>query len=50
MRYLTQALEDLGYRWAYRVVDARSFGVPQRRLRVLLVASTSENPCDVLFA
>lgn len=50
MHYLTSSLEQLGYRWAYRVVDARSFGVPQRRLRVILVASRSENPCDVLFA
>jgi DNA (cytosine-5)-methyltransferase 1 len=50
MRYLTLALEQLGYRWAYRVVDARSFGVPQRRLRVILVASHDEDPRDVLFA
>lgn len=50
MHFLTAALEQLGYRWAYRVIDARSFGVPQRRLRVILVASRSENPCDVLFA
>lgn len=50
MSYLTRSLEDLGYRWAYRVADARAFGVPQRRLRVLLVASLTENPCDVLFA
>src|SRR5262249_48028824 len=25
MRYLTASLEDLGFRWAYRVVDARAF-------------------------
>lgn len=50
MRFLTTALEQLGYNWAYRVVDARSFGVPQRRLRVILVASHEEDPCDVLFA
>ncbi|WP_428001994.1 DNA cytosine methyltransferase [Acidovorax sp.] len=49
MRFLTGALEALGYNWAYRVVDARSFGVPQRRLRVILLASRDEDPRDVLF-
>lgn len=28
---------QLGYGWAYRVLDARYFGVPQRRRRVFLV-------------
>lgn len=50
MRHLTEALEELGYRWAYRVVDARAFGLPQRRLRVLLLASRREDPRQVLFA
>lgn len=50
MRFLTTALEDLGYRWAYRVVDARSFGVPQRRLRVILLASREGDPRNILFA
>jgi DNA (cytosine-5)-methyltransferase 1 len=50
MKHLTTELGRLGFRWAYRVVDARAFGRPQRRLRVLLVASRKENPCDVLFA
>lgn len=31
------ALEQLGYGWAYRVLDAQHFGVPQRRRRVFLV-------------
>lgn len=30
-------LEDLGYEWAYRVLDARYFGVPQRRRRIFVV-------------
>lgn len=30
-------LEEIGYGWAYRCLDARFFGVPQRRNRVLLV-------------
>ncbi|AXH95510.1 DNA cytosine methyltransferase [Ornithinimicrobium avium] len=50
MRYLVDSLEDLGFRWAYRVVDARSFGLPQRRQRVLFVASRTEDPRRVLFA
>jgi len=39
MEVIVAALEDLGYRWAYRVMDSRSFGVPQRRQRVFLLAS-----------
>lgn len=50
MRYLVAELEHLGYRWAYRVVDSRFTGVPQRRRRVLLVASRDEDPRSVLFA
>src|SRR5437879_2341375 len=38
MRYVTDELERLGFMWAYRVVDARAFGLPQRRLRVILLA------------
>ncbi|HVV77127.1 MAG TPA: DNA (cytosine-5-)-methyltransferase [Mycobacteriales bacterium] len=49
MRHLTDRLEQLGYRWAYRVVDARAFGRPQRRLRVILLASRTEDPRPVLF-
>jgi DNA (cytosine-5)-methyltransferase 1 len=50
MRHLTTELEGLGYRWAYRVVDARAFGLPQRRQRVLLLASRTEDPRAVLLA
>lgn len=49
MRHITDALEDLGYTWAYRVVDARAFGLPQRRQRVLMLASRTEDPREVLF-
>lgn len=49
MRYLVDQLEDLGFMWAYRVVDARAFGIPQRRHRVLLLASRTEDPRPVLF-
>jgi DNA (cytosine-5)-methyltransferase 1 len=50
MRRLTDALEELGYNWAYRVVDTRAFGLPQRRRRVLLLASATEDPRGVLLA
>lgn len=43
-------LERLGYRWAYRVVDTLAFGLPQRRERVFLVASSVDDPRNVLFA
>lgn len=41
--------ERLGYAWAYRVIDSRAFGVPQRRERVYLVASRVDDPRKVLF-
>ncbi len=50
MSVLTRRLEELGFAWAYRVVDSRSFGLPQRRPRVLLLASATEDPRAVLFA
>ncbi|MBL1073428.1 DNA (cytosine-5-)-methyltransferase [Nocardia sp. 2] len=49
MRHITAALEELGYMWAYRVVDARAFGLPQRRERVLMLASRTDDPRPVLF-
>jgi DNA (cytosine-5)-methyltransferase 1 len=50
MDVITSTLESLGYRWAYRVVDARAFGLPQRRRRVYLLAALSGDPRTVLFA
>lgn len=50
MRYLTSELERMGLRWAYRVVDSRAFGVPQRRQRVILLASREADPGPLLFA
>jgi DNA (cytosine-5)-methyltransferase 1 len=49
MRYLARRLADLGYHWAYRVVDARAFGLPQRRQRVILLASQTADPREILF-
>ncbi|MBP2584731.1 DNA (cytosine-5)-methyltransferase 1 [Streptomyces sp. PvR006] len=50
MHHLVQELEALGYSWAYRLVDSRFTGVPQRRQRVLFVASRTEDPRSVLLA
>ncbi len=50
LRSVLQDLENLGYRWAYRVVDTRGFGLPQRRMRVIIVASSGDiDPCQVIF-
>ena len=38
LRRLCAELEALGFAWAYRVVDARCFGLRQRRRRLVLVA------------
>lgn len=50
MSYLTHEFARRGFRWAYRTVDTRAFGLPQRRRRVLLVASRTHDPRPVLFA
>jgi DNA (cytosine-5)-methyltransferase 1 len=50
MHVLTRSLRELGFRWAYRKVDTLAFGLPQRRQRVLLLASRTEDPRDVLLA
>ena len=45
------ALAELGYGFAYRVLDAQHFGVPQRRRRVFVVGCLGnwESPAKVLF-
>lgn len=43
-------LEQCGYGWCYRVLDAQYFGVPQRRRRVFVVGSFGNYNCTkVLF-
>ena len=49
MELIVGAVEASGYRWAYRTVDARAFGLPQRRRRVLFLASNVGEPADLLF-
>lgn len=49
MNTLVDAFEELGYRWAYRVVNSLAF-LPQRRERVLFVATNTEiDPADVVL-
>jgi len=45
------ALVELGYGFAYRVLDAQYFGVPQRRRRVFVVGCLGDwtSPAKVLF-
>jgi DNA (cytosine-5)-methyltransferase 1 len=50
LEVIVRELEGMGYRWAYRTVDSRAFGLPQRRRRVYLLASRVGDPRDVLFA
>jgi len=50
MRAIVQEFERLKYKWAYRVIDTNGFGLPQRRERVYLVATTQGDPADVLLA
>ena len=50
IRYITGWFDDHGWNWAYRTVDSQYFGVRQRRRRVLVVASPTEDPRTVIFA
>lgn len=46
------SLADRGYGWAYRVLDAQHFGVPQRRRRVVIVGRLRDSgaaPARVLL-
>ena len=47
--YVTERLEELGYRWAYRILDTRAFGLPQRRRRLFVLASLDADPARILL-
>lgn len=49
MQHLVEAFEERGYHWAYRVVNSLAF-LPQRRERVIFLASRVGDPREVLFA
>ncbi|MBZ9797766.1 DNA cytosine methyltransferase [Mesorhizobium sp. ES1-4] len=46
---IVTALEAMGFAWAYRTVDARAFGLPQRRRRVVILASRMKDPRPALL-
>ncbi len=48
--YLMHMAEKLGYSWAYRTLDSRAFGLPQRRRRFYFFASRTIDPGDVLLS
>lgn len=50
VEYILHQLEQRGYKWAYRVLNSRAFGLPQRRRRVFIVASQTRDPRDVLLS
>lgn len=49
MNSIVKRLEKMGYKWAYRVMDTRAFGLPQRRERVFLLASREADPAPLLM-
>lgn len=46
---IVSTLEGMGFAWAYRTVDARAFGLPQRRRRVVILASRIGDPRPALL-
>lgn len=49
VRYVTRQFEELGYRWAYRILDTRAFGLPQRRRRLFVLAALNDSPEEILL-
>jgi len=49
IREITHCLSRLGWQWAYRTVDTHAFGLPQRRRRVILLASCTDDPRPILL-
>jgi DNA (cytosine-5)-methyltransferase 1 len=49
IRHVVEQLENQGYCWAYRILDTREFGVPQRRRRIFILAARDVDPAAILF-
>jgi len=50
LAYLMHMAEQLGYAWAYRILDSRAFGLPQRRRRFYFLATRNTDPGDTLLS
>jgi len=50
MARLVDEVGTIGYGWAYRILDARYFGVPQRRRRVFICARRADAEFDTRAA
>ncbi|TPN49569.1 DNA (cytosine-5-)-methyltransferase [Mesorhizobium sp. B1-1-9] len=46
---IVTTLERMDFAWAYRTIDARAFGLPQRRRRVVILASRVADPRPALL-
>lgn len=49
LNLITEEIHKLGYDWAYRLIDPRSLGIPQRRPRFIFIASNVTHPKNILF-
>lgn len=49
IRHVTKELEARSYRWAYRILDTREFGLPHRRRRIFICGMRDGDPADILF-
>jgi len=49
IRYVTKELEARSYRWAYRILDTREFGLPHRRRRIFICGMRDGDPAGLLF-
>lgn len=47
--HITRSFDQLGYTWAYRVLDTSSFGLPQRRNRWFFIASLDESAPSIIL-
>lgn len=49
IKTIVEELEQLGYKWAYRIIDSLAF-VPQKRRRVFVIASLNHDPRNVILS
>lgn len=49
VRHVTTELAARGYRWAYRILDTREFGLPHRRRRIFICGMLEGDPGGFLF-